>query len=211
MVLEQVTGELRTARVVPDQFVGFEGGSNSISFVCTGLPQTARWLVQTNESVALAPVTDLKRITYRLLAGTNYLDVRGLDRVEEMLTGSAFVFGTNLTEFVDTNTLAEVQSEIPSTNEVELIRQPLTSRIKHLQFRYWQGTNWVDSWSGLELPAGVEISVGREIMPLETVSLAEGSASAEDYQPEVFRRVIHLPNSVPLANRLAPADYDEIF
>src|SRR6187549_2648205 len=67
MLLEQITMELRTARVAEDQFIGLEGSSNSISFVCTSIPQMARWIVSTNESVVLPPATDLKRVSYRLL------------------------------------------------------------------------------------------------------------------------------------------------
>src|SRR5688500_544852 len=64
MLFEQVTIELRTARVVEDQFIGLEGSSNAITFVCTSVPQMSRWIVSTNEAVVLAPATDLKRVTY---------------------------------------------------------------------------------------------------------------------------------------------------
>src|SRR5688572_13706474 len=74
MFLEQLSSELRTARVVDDQFIGLEGSSNSIQFVCTSVPQMARWITSTNEAVALPPTTDLKRISYRLLGGTNIFE-----------------------------------------------------------------------------------------------------------------------------------------
>ena len=60
MVLEQLSSELRTARIVQDRFLGLDGTSNSISFVCTALPSTTRWIIGTNESVVLPPATDLK-------------------------------------------------------------------------------------------------------------------------------------------------------
>src|SRR5678809_1493328 len=71
MFLDQVTGELRSARTVEDQFIGLEGTSNSVTFVCTTIPQSARWIVSTNTTVLLAPTSDMKRVTYRLLTGTN--------------------------------------------------------------------------------------------------------------------------------------------
>src|SRR5262245_31369924 len=170
MFMEQLTGELRTARVVEDQFIGLEGTSNSISFVCTSIPQAARWITTSNEATVLPPVTDLKRVSYRILVGTNAFDARGMDRTEELLTAAAFSAGTNSTEFVNsagTNVISEVETNLISTNEFQLIRRPLTDRIKFLQFRYWAGTNWVDSWNSLELPAGVEITLGKEPMPAE--------------------------------------------
>jgi hypothetical protein len=101
MFLEQLSFELRTARVVEDQFIGLEGSSNSLSFICTSVPQMARWITSTNELVTLPPTTDLKRVTYQLMGGTNVMQPRGLDRREELLLGSAFTSGTNATEFVE--------------------------------------------------------------------------------------------------------------
>src|SRR5688500_5469790 len=57
MFLEQLSSELRTARIVEDQFIGLEGTSNSLSFVCTSVPQMARWITSTNEMVVLPPAT----------------------------------------------------------------------------------------------------------------------------------------------------------
>jgi hypothetical protein len=57
-----------------------------------------------------------------------------------------------------------------------------------VQFRYWNGTGWQESWSGKDLPVGVEVSLGEEPPP---VGLGQ-----EPYPNEVFRRVIHLPGGV---------------
>jgi type II secretory pathway pseudopilin PulG len=196
MFLEQISSELRTAQTVQDQFIGLEGTSNEISFVCTSVPQMARWIVSTNESVALPPTTDLKRITYRLVGGTNLLELRGLDRKEELLLGSAFTSGTNATEFLDagetngTNITAE-SATVGMTNQFVAARRPLTDKIQHLQFRYWAGTNWVDSWGGLDLPAGVEVTVAKE--PVTEEAAVNGTPT--DDGMEIFRRVIYLPQS----------------
>lgn len=187
MFLEQLSSELRTARIVEDQFIGLEGTSNTLSFVCTSVPQMARWITSTNESITLPPSTDLKRVSYRLLGGTNSSVVRGLDRSEELLLGGAFSSGTNATEFVDVADTNLTESAGASVTNVVVRRPPLTDKIQHLQFRYWQGTNWVESWSGLDLPRGIEVTVGQDPMPDEM--------SAEGYPFELFRRIIYLPNS----------------
>lgn len=197
MFLDQLTAELRTARVVEDQFIGFEGTSNSITFICTAMPQMARWIASTNEPLTLPPATDLKRVQYSLLGGTNLSVVRGLDRVEEILLGSAFTAGTNATEFIDhaelTKKTGEVEAPLPSTNIVGSFRAPLTVRIQFLAFRYWDGKDWVESWTGLDLPGGVEITLGHESMPAE---------ATEVYPFEIMRRVVYLPNSAPAENRI---------
>jgi hypothetical protein len=157
----------------------------------------SRWIVSTNEPLILPPATDLKRVSYFLLSGTNKLDRKGVDRTEELLHSSAFTSATNATEFVsaiETNLTSEAETTIFTTNQLARIRPPLTERIQFLQFRYWAGTNWVESWSGMDLPAGVEVSVGRDPMPVEL--------SAEGYPFEIFRRVIYLPNSTHPSNRV---------
>jgi type II secretory pathway pseudopilin PulG len=211
MFLEQVSSELRTARVVEDQFIGMEGSSNSITFVCTSIPQMARWIVSTNETVILPPATDLKRVTYSLMMGTNLIDARGVDRTEELLVGASYAAGANSTSLNMTNTTSLVESNLVMTNEFQLIRPPVTDKIRYLQFRYWSGTNWIDSWSGLDLPAAVEITIGHDPMPAETTTIstsssgspdtsddeALGSTGAGEYPYEFFRRVVFLPNSRP--------------
>jgi type II secretory pathway pseudopilin PulG len=205
MLLEQITMELRTARAVEDQFIALEGSSNSISFVCTSIPQTARWIVSTNESVLLAPSTDLKRVTYRLMSDTNVLFRQGIDRVEELLHGAAFTSGTNATEFVsaETNLTTYLETSLFTTNQVLRMPPLLTERVQFLNFRYWAGTNWVDAWSGMDLPAGVEVTVGRDPMPAE--------AAAEGYPFEFFRRVIYLPHSTHPSNMVQVVEPEASF
>jgi hypothetical protein len=147
----------------------------------------------------------LKRVSYRLLGGTNLTDVRGLDRTEQLLLGSAFTSGTNATEFVDAAETNETETVGASSTNVVVRRLPLTDKIRHLQFRYWQGTNWVESWGGLDLPAGVEVIVAQEALPTE--------AEPEGEKMEYFRRVIYLPNSDHPDNVVitAPADGEALF
>jgi prepilin-type N-terminal cleavage/methylation domain-containing protein len=215
MFLEQLTTELRSARIVEDQFIGLEGSSNSITFVTTAIPVTARWIMSSNDAAVLPPVTDLKRVAYKLLSGTNAFDIRGLDRTEELLTAAAFTAGTNSTEFVNaagTNVLSETDTNLLGTNDVQFIRRPLTDRIKMLQFRYWGGTNWLDSWTRLELPSGVEITIGKDAAPPETATTRTAeSTEPEESSPDLFRRVVYLPNSVPLANKIVRPETSEGF
>ena len=203
LFLEQLSSELRTARVVEDQFIGLEGTSNSLTFICTSVPQMARWITSTNELVLLPPTTDLKRVTYQLIGGTNSMQPRGLDRREELLLGSAFSSGSNATEFVEIADTNAIEGADASATNLVVRRLPLTDKIQHLQFRYWQGTNWVESWSGLDLPVGIEVVVAKDAMP------AEGLTEGEIF--EIFRRVIYLPNSDHPENVVVTEPAEESF
>jgi hypothetical protein len=223
MFLEQITSELRSARVVEDQFIGFEGSSNSISFIRTSMPRMDRWIVSTNDPVVLPPSTDLERVTYTLLSGTNEFDPKGIDRTQELLTsvlaaatnmGDMMPAGTNSVDTaaaLDTNA-ASIYAPIADTNlfptnDLLFVRPPLTDRIRYLRFRYWAGTNWVDAWSGMQLPAGVEITLGQDAMPEQRFSSDSSTATsmtstnmADDYPYTIYRRVVYLPNSRPAGN-----------
>jgi type II secretory pathway pseudopilin PulG len=225
MFLEQITSELRSARVVEDQFIGFEGSSNLISFIRTSMPRMDRWIVSTNDPVVLPPSTDLERVTYTLLSGTNEFDPKGIDRTQELLT-SALAAATNMGDMMpagtnsfaadtaaalDTNAASMyapiADTNLFPTNDLLFVRPPLTDRIRYLRFRYWAGTNWVDTWSGMQLPAGVEITLGRDAMPEQRFSSDSSTASsmtstnmADDYPYTIYRRVVYLPNSRPAGN-----------
>jgi hypothetical protein len=162
----------------------------------------ARWITSTNELVTLPPTTDLKRVSYQLIGGTNLMQPRGLDRREELLLAGAFTSGTNATEFVEVADTNAIESADGSATNIVARRLPLTDKIQHLQFRYWQGTNWVESWSGLDLPAGIEVVVAKDAMPSE--GLTEGDVF------EIFRRVIYLPNSDHPENAVVTGPTEEL-
>jgi prepilin-type N-terminal cleavage/methylation domain-containing protein len=199
LFLEQITTELRTARPVEDQFMGLEGTSNSVTFVCTGLPVVSKWITSTNETVVLPPATDLKRVHYGLSGGgTNQFEAKGLDRSEEMLLGMASLAETNSVENSQqsTNLSSSTGTDLLEiTNRVQSKTALLTDQIKLLQFRYWDGLMWTNNWSGMDLPLGVEISIGQQSAP------AMQSEESGSFMPEIFRRVIFLANSIPVANR----------
>lgn len=212
LFLEQLTTELRAARVIPEEAIGFNGTSNSISFVCTGLPQGARWIVSTNEPPVNQPLTDLKLVRYRLITGTNSFETLGIDRKEEWIINPSAVTApveevvTDVLGIETTNIVAETSStNLSSTNQIQLAAPPLTELIRFIQFRYWDGHEWIDSWGGTDLPAGVEVSLGRDPMPRED--------TGESYPYEIFRRVIYLPHSAPIANQvvLEPLEEEGMF
>ena len=65
------------------------------------------------------------------------------------------------------------------------VSEPLTEDIHFLRFSYWDGQAWADVWKNVELPQGVEVSLGLDALPEGTDPI--------DYPFELFRRTIHLP------------------
>ena len=172
LLMDRITGELRSAQIEPSFGQGLIGSSNSIQFVKTDVPSFASWTGGRLGRSAV-PLTDLKVISYRLDApdGTN---VAGLLRSEEPLVVKRQLLAS------EEDTVSVSTNATPNANAL-----PVIEEIRFLQFRYWSGTNWIDSWNSTALPEGVEVSLGAE-PATNGVDLAE-------YPAEVFRRVICLP------------------
>jgi type II secretory pathway pseudopilin PulG len=173
LVLDRITGELRAAQPQTAAQQALRGRSNSIEFVKADLPSFSPW---TGGALgrATAPVSDLKRVRYYLesLDGTN---VAGLMRSEEPMVERRLE-------------APDEEVALPGTNQVARAAPlPLIQEIRHLQFRYWGETNWLDAWNSPGLPAGVEISLAAEPLTNEM--------DVTEPPPQAFRRVVYLPGS----------------
>ena len=174
LLMDRITGELRASQADSTIGQGFVGSSNSIQFAKTDVPSFASWM-GAPLGRATFPATDLKVVTYRLESsdGTN---VAGLLRLEEPLIPKQPT--TNSNELDLTNDLSSFATNGPAS--------PVIGEIQLLQFRYWSGTNWLDSWNSSGAPEAVEVSLGPEAITNETEQ-----ADAE-LPVEIFRRVIYL-------------------
>jgi len=80
-----------------------------------------------------------------------------------------------------------------STNDIVVVRiDPvrITDQLKYLKFRYLNGSAWVDTWPGPQLPLGVEVSLG--------IAAMSATNLLEEYTNHVFRRVVPIPSSAVL-------------
>jgi type II secretory pathway pseudopilin PulG len=176
LVMDRLTTELRSAGAHGIQERALSGSSNSITFISRIGPQFVSW--REDDSGGAAPQTDLVRIYYGL-AGA-----RGLERWQEPLVPLLQQSEPASGPFTITG---EDLADDPLDEEDANGDDPLlTEHIRHLQFRFWNGSAWQDRWSSWSLPKGIEVSVGREPFPED---------SEEEYPFEVFRRVIYLPGS----------------
>lgn len=177
LVMDRITSELRTIQLESYAGAGFVGRSNSLQFLKADVPSFASWIGGTLGRSA-APVTDLKRIQYRLESddGTN---ITGLVRTEEPVV--------SLVE-------ARAATEDEGTNSVSAANLPtVLPEIRFLQFRYWSGTNWLDRWSAPGSPVSVEVQLGAEPLPV--------GADMHEYEAEVFRRVIYIARETSSQSR----------
>lgn len=187
MVMDRLTADLRAACSPAFSLEGFSGRSASLRFVKTDAP--ARVARQAARSAGLLPTSDLRRVQYGLAAaaeGTN-LVTTGLTRTDQPLVEPR---------------AAPTSAISRATEEGEEPRgpAPLTDAVRFLRFRYWDGTNWRESWNSFQLPRGVEVSLGSEPLPEKTLP--------EDYPYELYRRVIHLAVGGVAARAGAPASED---
>lgn len=172
LFFERVTTELRLAVPAGNLHPGLTGSLSTIEFVKTDLPYLNPTYIDTLSS-APRPAPTLKSILYRLSVNTNDLAQAGIERIER----ACLIATTNM---ADSN--AETTTSVSVQDDTLLIVQG----IRFLQWRYWDGTEWLDSWVASYLPMGVEITVAEEMV---TTNLMIG----ETELPEQYRRVVYLP------------------
>jgi type II secretory pathway component PulJ len=180
LVMDRITEDLRSAR--NDNSAGYrmEGGATSIRFVRGAAPSLVNWRGGQLGRAAF-PETDLRRVAYRMGAatlGTNWV-ATGLIRTDEPAVELR-------------RSRAEPAMDEPATAPAPDSRapaeEPLSETIRYLRFRYWDGAGWKESWSGTDLPLGLEVTLASE-PPSE-------ASEPEEETTEIFRRVIFLSAGV---------------
>lgn len=171
LVTDQLANDLRTVQA--DGRHAFTGDSNVLQFAKSVFPQPSG-----------TPESDLHRVSYRAIinsSGTNSA-VTGVTREEEPLmdTPVSVAGSSNPTPFAETEV----------TNRVEV---PMTDAIRHLSFRYWDGSVWRDTWNSFDPPPGVEVTLASEPLGLDP--------GVVDTDVDRFRRVIVIPAGLRVANR----------
>lgn len=169
LLMDRISLDLRTAFAEPRQ--GFSGTSDYMKFAHLGSPSPGN----------LAEGA-MKLVTYSVITnnsdGTNSI-VIGFNRVETPLVEMRVAAATNR-EPLSFNGAMDPAAMV--TNNVV---EPLTRAIRMVQFRYFDGGEWLDTWNGVDLPMGIEVTFGTEAPALD---------EQEEYGGELFRRVIFVPS-----------------
>lgn len=179
LTLDQIAFDLRAATPVPS--VSFIGGPNSVEFARMAPPSSKP---HSTNGIFASP--SLQRLTINALVsqnGTN-LSVRGLSRTE-----SPLLRPPTLDPLQSTNSLLlppPSPTPAPTNSLPEPQNRPFTEAIHFLNFRYWNGSSWQDSWFASAPPPGIEITLGADPIP--------DDATPETYPYERFRRVVLIPS-----------------
>ena len=204
LILDRLSTELRCSLYHPARSVGMKGGADWIEFLKSSVPSQASWRVQTESEPPAYPETGYRLIRYELLKKTllnGSLDNEANQQMVEQMTSQTVRRSgdTNdvLASLMQGDAINRVERRLltakVSTNDIVVVRiDPvrITDQLKYLKFRYLNGSAWVDTWPGPQLPLGVEVSLG--IAPMSATNLLE------EYTNHVFRRVVPIPSSAAL-------------
>ena len=195
LVMDRMASELRTLPASAGEGARLlQGDSHSLRIVRVAVPSRTSWRGGSLGRVAAAE-TDLLEVVYSLSPDTNS---PGILREEHAHTRKAAV-----------STFLVADPEGSSTNlpAVGPSAPPLTETIRHLRFRYFDGSNWSDTWERKSPPLGVEITLGLEPAPEQdfVAGNADEQMPPEEYPFEVYRRIVAIPTA---SGRPAAADAD---
>ena len=199
LILDRLSAELRCSLHHPVRRIGVKGGSDWIEFLKTSVPSRASWRIQAESDPPHYPETGYRLVRYELLKKPilqGSLDNEANQSMVEDMTSQIVVepgvTDGALASLMQGDAINRTEQRLltakASTNNVFEVRiNPvrITDRLKHLRFRYLNGSTWVDAWPGPQPPVGVEVSLGIEPMPATNL--------LEEYTNHVFRRVIRIP------------------
>lgn len=171
VILDRVAAEMQDTMSYPFLGTAMEGTVDektnlpAVRFVTARLPGPGVWTVRKSTEKPLPPETDLQLVGYRLSTWTDEYDrvhVSGLERTcQKLLTASQVQEGKEITVTM------------------------ISTQIKFLRIRYFDGVAWSDQWSGRDLPLAVEIVMGKEELP--------PGSDPNSYGAPTLRRMIYLP------------------
>jgi prepilin-type N-terminal cleavage/methylation domain-containing protein len=205
-IMDHMTAELRAAQV--DSFVcpSLQGSASQIKFGTVVVPGPPAWAVVNATDTPVTPERDLQVVTYDLRPtvddqGNPILDdqgnplIDGIERTCQTLvaaqtvvspTGTASTLNPITGTPTTVNTTPNTATNMSATGDATVIPSTLVSaRMKFLYFRYWDGTQWTEAWSGNGLPAAVEVIMGVDPLPSNVLPA--------DYPYAVFHRVVFVP------------------
>ena len=173
LILERLTAELRAIPGRCYYTPALSGSPTLLQFIKTAPPSREAW---TGGALGRSarPETDLRLVNYTVSGSA-------LVRTEEAMV-------TLQTPKAAAGPVTFSAAEAPAPGAAKRLPPlPLTDRFASIQFRFYDGSKWLDSWTSDQLPRGVEISLWPEAPSTNSV--------AEEAPAEVYRRVVFIPSS----------------
>lgn len=165
LILDRMARELRFA--VRDASSGrvFVGEPDRIEFVTTALPDQRSWAEPGDPEASVPPIRDVMLVGYEVADGTGDPALAGLVRTTRRMLNTRF---------------AELGRQVHVA--------VLSGQVTGLRCAFWNGSVWMDRWSGRGLPGAVRL----------TLTMALGEAVDEEGRPVVSQRleqVVYVPGS----------------
>jgi prepilin-type N-terminal cleavage/methylation domain-containing protein len=148
--------------------VGLKGYSQSLTLTVT------KYTTELTKNRDLK-VCDLRRIDYWLASG----EKTGLARRQITLVTSTNNEDINL----DPTTLNDQDKYIEATE------------VKNLTFRYWNGSDWQDSWDGTQLGDDNTTPLGPPAAIEITLEVAPSGTSSQDEKTMIYRHIVTIPTA----------------
>jgi len=167
LLMDRMSLDLKTAFAEPRQ--GFSGTSDYMKFAHLGSPTPGNLAEGAMKLVTYSVITNAE--------GTNSIAI-GFNRAETPLVEMRAATPTNREAFSFNGAMD------PMVSVTNKFVEPLTRAIRLVHFRYFDGVEWSESWDGVDLPMGVEVTFGTE---------PPSPDEEEEYAGEVFKRVIFVP------------------
>jgi hypothetical protein len=157
--------------------LGVQGDSATLTLYVSRLPRDATGGTDSNDPSVAQP-SDLRRITY-WLAGDPASPL-GLARQE--------------VEFVTSNDqINVVPPDVPDPGSFVIAEE-----VKSLQFQYFDGQNWQDTWDGTQPGSDGVTPMGPPALIAITLTVARtspGGRSQDDPNPRQYRHVVAIPTA----------------
>ena len=170
LIMDRLTAELRSVPGRCYYTPALSGSATMLQFIRTEVPSRAAW-VSGQRGRSAGPETDLRLVKYSL--GGDTTNASGLMRTEEPMV-------TKLSG-------KPAEGATATTGPSPASPPPLTKVLQYLNFRYYDGTAWQDSWNSEQLPRGIEVSLAAN--PPST------NSDTSQFPADLYRRVIFIPSN----------------
>ena len=190
-VMDRLTAELRSALSYPFLQLGLEGDLAEATWVSAQWPGPAAWAELDLIDGPVTPESDIQLIGYRIAIGENEEGdeiILGLERTCQKVLDLDFVETTSRIReeaASEDEAVPEDEEDEEDEEEVHVTARLVAKHIQYLAFRYYDGAAWQEQWTGGDLPAAVEITLGDAPW--------EEDDTEETYQGKLIRRVVYIP------------------
>jgi hypothetical protein len=185
LLLDRISEELRTAMVYPFLRFGLTGEVGRAEWIACRLPGPGAWTPAGITDAPRTPESDIQIVGYRLRYG-------------EDENGDPIVVGLERT--VQRVLAPETAEESDGEDSAAVQVQFVTGHVKFIRFQYYDGETWSETWDASELPAAVQVVIGREPMTED--------ATLDEYTAPTMRRTIFVPGRRPAQDADARAMED---